>query len=200
MRIAALLALTLLLVAGCGAEERTSGRPTPSTAPSPGEEPLQSPSTTAVEPSGQRPPAVTLVSEAGSQAAVQGSYCVTGPEVGICADHAEPNPPAELSVVRGGETVQLVLKGVSAAEGSLAVRRLGCDEVLETVPLGGPATSWTVGLEPGSYELELFATFDTASSTGDTSGSLGLRVDDAAPLEVVPAPDPLPACGGGQSR
>jgi hypothetical protein len=199
MRIDALLTQVLLLAAGCGAEDRVGGGQTPSTAPA---DELEPPATTAGEPQGQRPPAVTLVSAAGSQSAVQGSFCVTGPEVGICADLAEPSAPAELSVVRPGETVQLVLKGVSSAKGSLSVRPLGCDDVLETVPLTGPATSWTVGLAPGSYELELFAAFETASATGDTSGSLGLLVDEDAPLAVVPTrgTEPLPTCGAGYSR
>ncbi len=198
MRIVALLTLVpLLLAAGCGAGERADGEGTASTAPT---EDFDRPTSTAIEPAALLPPAVTLVADAGSQAAVPGSYCVTGPGSGICADSPETGPPAELSVVRPGETVELVLKGVSSAEGSVSVRRLGCDELLETVPLAGPATSWTVGLGPGAYELELFATFETATTNGDTSGSLGFLVDEDAPLEVVAAPDPVPACGDGQSR
>lgn len=197
MRPITLLMLVVLAVAACGAEERVSGRPTATTTPA---DELERPATTAVEPTGQMPPVVTLVSEAGAQRAVQGSYCVTGPEVGVCADHAEPSPPAELSVVRPGESVQILFKGTSSAEGSVVVHRLGCDDALLTVPLTAPATSWAVDLEPGSYELELFAAFETAQTSGDTSGSLGLLVDGTAPLELRAAPDPLPACGGGHSR
>ena len=55
-------------------------------------------------------------------------------------------------------------------------------------------------LEPGLYELELFAYFETATTSGDTSASLGLEVDPTADPAIVPVPDPLPACPGGQSR
>jgi hypothetical protein len=92
--------------------------------------------------------------------------------------------------------VQLVLEDVLTAEGSVSVHRLGCDRRLSSFEVVGPTTEWTVDLEPGSYELEVFAVFETASTNGDTSASLGLLVDERAASEVVPAPK-RPDCPSG---
>jgi hypothetical protein len=80
--------------------------------------------------------------------------------------------------------------GSSAVDGSASVRRLGCDEELASVPLE-PETRWSVDLEPGAYELQIFTTFEAGSASGDTSGVLGLVVDATAPLEVRPAGPPV---------
>jgi hypothetical protein len=58
-------------------------------------------------------------------------------------------------------------------------RPLGCDDrTIETVALApGPQTPWTVDLEPGAYELDVFGYFESdAGATGDVSGTLGLTV------------------------
>ena len=144
------------------------------------------------EPARLRPPALELVSDAGTQRAVQGSYCVTGREVGECADFAIPLVPERANVVRPGEVVTIAVVGAEAVEVTASVRRAGCEQELLSVDLR-PETRWTVEVEPGAYELRLFTTFDAASTSGDVSGVLGLVVDPAAPLEVRPA-GPRPAC------
>ena len=148
----------------------------------------------------QRPPQFALVTASGRQNAVQSSYCVTGPTTGTCAEHVETGPPRELSVVGPGEEVEFVFEDVETVAGSVAVVRLGCSQKLTSIELDGPETAWQVDLEPGLYELELSAVFTTATTNGDTSASLGVQVDPGAEAEIVPVPDPPPACPGGQSR
>jgi hypothetical protein len=137
-----------------------------------------------------RPPALELVGDAGTQRAVQGSYCVTGPDAGECADVAAPVVPERASVVRPGEVVTIAVAGADAVDGTASVHRRGCERELLSVELR-PETRWTVELGPGAYELRLFTTFEAGSTSGDTSGVLGLVVDPTAPLEVRPAGPPV---------
>jgi hypothetical protein len=191
MRILAFAVVALIAVSGCGAGETVGGS---SSTPTGAVEQAPDPSTGEVASDGLPPP-FTLGSAAGTQVGVQSTYCITGPSSGACADYVEIGPPGELSVVRPGETVQLVFEGAESAEGVVSVYRLGRRKKIASIELAGPSTSWTVDLEPGSYELEVFAIFATESTSGDTSASLGVLVDDAAAVEIVPAPDSASSCG-----
>lgn len=184
---AILLLVAVFLAAGCGeAETEPGGGGATGTV----EEPTGSVPQDAGKP--RMPPAIELVSEAGRQRAAPGSYCVDDPQAGVgeCVDYEAPAGPEQLSVVRPGETVTIALVGSSAVEGSASVRRLGCEEEVVSVPLG-PETRWEVDLEPGAYELQIFTTFEAGTASGDTSGVLGLVVDETAPLEVRPAGAPV---------
>lgn len=148
------------------------------------------------DPAPLRPPALELRSEAGTQRAVQGSYCVTGEESGECADYAARVVPERASVVRPGEVVTLVFVGADAVDGAASVRRLGCDEELRSLPLE-PETPWKVDVAPGVYEIAVEAVaFEAGSASGDTSAVLGLVVDAAAPLAVRPPGRPV-VCPAG---
>jgi hypothetical protein len=186
---AVLITMCLVLATGCGARETSRGASTAAADEPP-------PPSVDDDADDEQPPPFVLASVAGRQVGVQSTYCITGPTVGTCADYVEIGPPRRLSVVRPGETVQLVLEDVVTAEGDVSVVRLGCDRQLSSLALAGPTTEWTVDLEPGSYELEAFAVFETASTNGDTSASLGLLVDESATPEVVPAPK-RPDCPSG---
>jgi hypothetical protein len=189
-------------VAACGATGEQAGGGPASTS----QVPDTAPSLPLEEEEKTMPPPVVLESAAGRQEAVRGSSCVhyedeaSGEAVGLCTDMEEPEP-ARLSTVRPGEEIRIVIEG-SAVEGQVTVRRLGCAAGAAEIPLGpGPATSWQVELEPGSYELDVFvggfASEDGRS--GDLSGALGLLVDETAPLEIVPASSAGDGCGP-QSR
>jgi hypothetical protein len=197
MRLLALVLATLVAMAGCGAAETTGGAPGSSTGAT---EDTEAPATSVDEPDDQRPPPFVLVSEAGRQVGVQSTYCVTGPTVGTCADYVDNGPPRKLSIVRPEETVQLAFEGAQSVDGDVRVFRLGCRKAIASIELAEPSTRWTVDLEPGSYELEVFALFETASTGGDTSASLGLLVDEAASLEIVPVPAEGAGCDRPQSR
>jgi hypothetical protein len=134
---------------------------------------------------------------------VEGSYCVdyvdpgSGQGQGACSDSAPVHPKAVTAVARG-EEVTFVFGGAKVVRpsgchsdddeegciGSVRVAPLGCeDSQLESVPLAlGPRTRWTVDLEPGAYELDVFGYFESdAGASGDVSGTLGLTV--AGPKE-----------------
>jgi len=185
---AVLLALVVLLAAGCGAGETEPGGGAMTGAVE--QEPTGSVPQDGAEP--RMPPPLELVSEAGRQRAAQGSYCIDDPEAGVgqCVDYEAPAGPEQASVVRPGEVVTIAFAGADAVGGTASVRRLGCDEELVSIPLE-PETSWEVELEPGAYEVAAVAvTFEAGRASGDTSGSLGVVVDATAPLEVRPAGPP----------
>jgi hypothetical protein len=200
-----LLALAgVLAAAGCGAASETGGVGAP-TASTPIE---QVDTTAAVDGDRTKPPPIVLESDAGRQTAVRGSYCVeytneaAGEASGSCADSG-PVTPRQLSTVRAGEEVRIVLVDADVARpegcsgedeqsciGNAVVHPLCGKETVAEFPLAlGPETTWRVDLEPGRYELEVFASFDAPDGrSGDVSGSLGVLVDDTDPLEIVPAP------------
>ena len=131
----------------------------------------------------QRPPPIILTTKADTQRAAQESYCVTSTThdgegfVGSCAVTVDL-PPRRLSVVRRGAVVTISFRGAtSITDGSAGVRVLGTQRFIRRFTLGGPRTRWRVRLRPGKYEIEVFGRFETADGrSGDTSGSLGLRV------------------------
>ena len=155
--------------------------------------------TPSVEESEQVPPPFALLTAAGHQSAVQGSYCLALKDVATCGEYLQL-PPAELSVVAPGETVELVLDGALTVDGRVVVLPLGCSHKVAEIAVDAPETTWQVDLDPGLYELELYADFEAAAKSGDTTASLGLEVDPTAAAAIVPVPDPLPACPGGQSK
>jgi hypothetical protein len=197
-----LLLVVSALAGGCGAAERVGGGPT-STAVQPdteSEPPFDEAEKT-------KPPPIVLETAAGRQRAVRGSSCVdyvdeaSGYGVGVCADTERPSP-SRLSTVRPGEEVLIRLEDAEVVRpegcvsedeqsciGTAAVHPLGCArKTVAEIPLAaGPATAWRVELEPGAYEVEVFAYFAAADGrSGDLSGALGLLVDEATPLEIVP--------------
>jgi hypothetical protein len=158
-----------------------------------------------------RPPPIVLANKAGRQEAVQGSYCITkvsasGEGEGVCADSSF-QPPEELSVVRPQAKIAIALTGATvdeAPEGcspacpsTVTVYPLGCgpDRAVAGFALSGAKTAWTVDLEPGAYELAVFAYFKAEDgSTGDTSGVVGLLVDPNRESAIVPIDATLAVC------
>jgi hypothetical protein len=201
VRVLLLLLVVSVLAGGCGAAERVGGGPT-STAVQPDTEsdPLFD------EAEKTKPPPIVLETAAGRQRAVPGSSCVdyvdeaSGYGVGACADTERPSP-SRLSTVRPDEEVLIRLEDADVVRpegcvsddeqsciGTAAVHPLGCArKTIAEIPLAvGPATTWRVELEPGAYEVEVFAYFDAPDGrSGDVSGAVGLLVDETAPLEIM---------------
>jgi hypothetical protein len=137
------------------------------------------------------------VSAAGTQVAVAESSCVSGSGSGLCIDTMDQQPE-DLSVVRPGEEVVLLLRGASVTQGSVTVRPLpDCEgkTVAEVELEPGPETRWRVDLPAGQYELQVFSRFEAADGrSGDASGSLGITLDASQPPGIVPVPDTLVGC------
>jgi hypothetical protein len=153
--------------------------------------------TTPVDESKLKPPEILLRSRGGEQKAVEGSFCVdyvdkaSGQGSGVCGDSGPINP-AEVTVEQPKEELTFVFEDarIVRAEGCHAnseqacigfvhVRPLGCeDREVKRVPLAlGPETRWTIDLETGAYELDVFGYFESSDGVaGDVSGSLGLIV------------------------
>ena len=189
--MALLLALVFLLFGLGGSATESSGPG----AGSPSGEPVPAPTPEAGSP---QPPRIVLTSAAGTQQAVPGAYCVGGAGTGLCVDTIAP-VPKRLSVVRSGEEVVIALPGAGVVKGSAVVRELGCtgDRRASRVGLDAEETSWLVDLEPGAYQLDVFARFEGEDTSGDVSGSLGLLVDGSRPLEVVRAAQSFFVCSEG---
>jgi hypothetical protein len=144
-----------------------------------------------------KPPRILLRSSAGEQKAVAGSFCIdyvdpaSGRGGGVCSDSPAVHPDA-FTVAQPGDEVTFVFSGADIVRpsgchgrdehdciGYVLVRPLGCeDREVERVPLAlGPETRWTIDLETGAYELDVFGYFESShGSTGDVSGALGLFV------------------------
>jgi hypothetical protein len=198
--VGVLVALALL-VTGCGQETG-----------SPAATPAESTKKASPEPpvSSQRPPDVVLVSEAGRQAGVVGSYCVDNPAagLGVCADGTRPQAQ-QANVVRPGETIAIALDRAQAVKAAgCHARDASCIGEARVAPLGcksatvariflerGPETRWRANLRPGAYELEVFVYFEGDDGrTGDVSVALGLLVDADAEQTIIPMPAAAAVC------
>lgn len=151
------------------------------------------------------PPPVFLESEAGRQRAAQGASCVLytaqGPGEGaaICGEVEGHGTPASLSVVRPREPVVISVPGATIVHrrgcvgrhscgGWATVRRLGCEEEIDSFELRTSSTRWRVDLPAGFYEIDVAIDFRTKGGlSGDTSGAFGISVDPAAKPAIVPA-------------
>lgn len=180
MRPLLLFCLSAFALAGCGAATTAPG--------SSGESPTlpQPPIATEAREPDLAPPPVFLVSEAGKQRAAQSSSCIqytnlaTGQDSGRCSDVGGPVRPRAMTVVQPGDNVIVTIPVATLEKDSaITIRPLGCVD-RETTKLDFPETGalhWPVDLEPGAYELDVFALFDLGDGlSGDTSGTLGLLV------------------------
>jgi hypothetical protein len=185
-----------LVLAGCGSTAERTGVPASSGRESVPVE-THGPTTASVDESKLRPPQILLSSSAGEQKAVEGSFCAdyvdpaSGQGSGLCSDSPALHPDT-VTVAQPGENVTFVFSGAEIVRpsgchgedeqeciGYVYVKPLGCeDREVERVPLTlGPETRWTIDLETGAYELDVFGYFEsTGGATGDVSGALGLFV------------------------
>lgn len=154
--------------------------------------------TTPVDESKLKPPQILLRNDVGEQQkAVPGSFCVdyvdpaSGRGSGVCSDSPAVHPNA-ITIAMPGDEVTFVFRGADIVRpsgchsdneqdciGTVSVKPLGCeDRELDRMPLAlGPETRWTIDLEFGGYELDVFGYFESSDgATGDVSGALGLFV------------------------
>jgi hypothetical protein len=201
------LAAIALVLAGCG-----------QAGDSPGAEPVELVTTVSTmkdsdpepDPESQGPPDILLVSEAGTQEGVVGSYCVDNPIAGYgaCADGERPSA-VRANVVRPGETITIALDGAAAVRSrGCHSRDYSCIGEAQVLPAGcksagvariflerGSKTRWRANLMPGAYELEVFVYFEADDGrTGDVSAALGLVVDPDAEQAIVPMPAAAAVC------
>jgi hypothetical protein len=177
------LALSMFVVvvaAGCGAATDVPG--------SSGESPTLAQPIVSIEADEPdlEPPPIFLIGAGGKQRAAEGSSCVeytnaaTGESTGQCADTAGLVKPSAMTVVQPGENVMVTIPAAALKKDSaVTIRPLGCVDK-ETNRLDFPEAgdlNWPVDLEPGAYELDVFARFELGDGlSGDTSGTLGLLV------------------------
>ena len=159
------------------------------------------------------PPPIFLVSKAGRQRAAPGKSCVLtvgqgrGEGAAECRLPRRPVRPKEISVVRPGETVRVVIPGAAIVRrpgcvgrhecgGWATVRPLGCKtEEVAFFELAGSETRWRAALAPGAYELDISVDFETEEAlTGDASAVAGLRVDRRRERTVLPFSSGLARC------
>lgn len=174
------LVLMVALLAGCGSATTVPG--------SSGESPTlaEPPVSSEADVPDAKPPPVFLISAAGKQRALQGSFCVdyynaaTGQSVGACADSAGPLSPKKMTVVQPGDNVIVAMPGATLKPDSvLTVRPLGCaEQEIQTIDLPPSGQlHWKVDLGPGAYQLDAFVRFGSDNELkGDVSGTLGMLV------------------------
>ena len=150
------------------------------------------------------PPPIFLVTEAGRQRAAPGKSCVLtvgqgrGEGAAECHIPRRPVRPKEVSVVRRGDAVLVVVPGAAIVRrqgcvgrhecgGWATVRPLGCPRrEVAFFELEGGETRWRADVPPGAYELDVSIDFETAAGlTGDTSGVLGLLVARRGEPEIL---------------
>jgi hypothetical protein len=185
------LLLVVALLAGCGSSTEETGVPAGSGQEAQGSGSVPTDTTTLPpEPARDdklKPPPIILVGSMETQRAEQGSYCVdyvdeaTGRGEGVCADMAGPIRPEVVTAVAAGDRVTFVLpEAAFQPESSVTIRPLGCsDQEVGRITLepGTGEQEWTVDLDSGAYQLDVFARFEADDGrTGDTSGTLGLTV------------------------
>lgn len=175
-----LFTLAVLALAGCGAATDVPGFS--------GEPPTLAQPTVSIEAKEPElePPPIFLVGAGGKQRAAPGSACIeytneaSGESSGQCRDVAGPVRPKAMTVVQPGDNVIVTIPGASLEkESAITIRPLGCvDEETQKLDLPDPGElDWEVDLEPGAYQLDVFALFDLGDGvSGDTSGTLGLLV------------------------
>ena len=141
-------------------------------------------------------PRIALVSAAGKQWAVPGTYCLHTESSGVCADSAAPHPQ-ELSVLPTADSLSLVLARASLdGPATITVRHLGCErEELATLRVT-TAKPFALELGPGRYQADVFTRFRDGEdgSSGDVSGSVGIAVRPGAGARIVSAPSGRSGC------
>jgi len=153
-------------------------------------------SAAAAETSSYSPPPLVLASEGGRQRAAQESYCISVPGgATLCADSPAGIEPFWLSVVRPKEHVTIRVRGATTADGSVYVHPRGCERgFLQSFKIKRPTKRWVVHLDPGRYELSVFARFTMDDGrAGHASVQLGLLVSTTRKQGLIPANDSL-AC------
>ena len=142
----------------------------------------------------QTPPRMLLDAKAGTQRALQESYCVSQvtAEGGVtgCADTSDVRPRRFLSVQRRELLGFRLRRGVivrehpachPSCEAAIALYRLdarGRKRLLRVIDLPASPTNFRAPRRTGRYELEVFiGRFEIDDGrSGDTSGSFGIRV------------------------
>jgi hypothetical protein len=202
VRLLSLLVLAVLLAAcGSGAEQTeetgvpASSGQSESYAEGSGTASTSEPESAPADEPGLKPPPVVLVYKGEEQQGVRGSYCVssvdpeTGQGEGICVDGSAPHPK-DVTAVAPGDRVTFVLSHATVKkDASVVVRPLGCtDEEVEMLHFepGTGELDWTVDLEPGAYQLDVFARFEADDGrTGDVGAALGLTVAGAKEYDAL---------------
>jgi len=108
----------------------------------------------------------------------------------------------QITIVRPGETVTIALdRARTVRSRGCHARDLSCIGEAHVTPRGCPTrtiarvflepgrrTEWRAVLDPGDYEVHVFAYFQADDGrSGDVSAAFGLRVDPGTTGRIVPA-------------
>ena len=135
-----------------------------------------------------RPPQLSIVSKAGAQQGVQGSYCIRDAAQGLCADAIQPHPTL-VSVVRPEARLALHTSEGALTNPTVSVGALGCNGsgAPRAVRMRGGVWRITAPARPGRYELLVFARFTTATAHGDTTVGVGVLVSRTKVRRILPS-------------